>query len=1258
MKTALLAVFLTILAFPAFAQQPGESGQASGTPPGPAQAETTPSPVTANPAVPPAAPAPGAPTETKPAPTETKPAPTADSLVTDSLGQDIATDSYYELVAWCQEIGLDDSGSRQALQARLAQHFKVTLPAAEPAAARTVTVKSARESEYYTITDVNEKYVVLRGDVALEVKDEKEGTLQVIKAATVTYNQTRRTVSAQGDVSYALTRGGKTDTFTGQSLAFDLDSSEAVFYDGSTTRTIDRQGTTLPYNFKGKTITRLSNDTVILQKGNFTTSADPDDPLYHVRAGSVWILAPGEWAIADATLLVGHIPLLYMPGFFWPGDEFFFNPNVGYDNREGSFIQTTTYLFGRKPKQDNPFSFLQLTESGDAGYDLVPNGLFLRKVPTRAGAAAPADKGKSLKLMLDAYSRLGFLGGLAGDFSPLATFRAGVGVSRSIFIYTAPDGTTFYTPFLPQSIGGYIAGQEFWNSSAILGQTVPFRFGLEGTLQTTADFYSVNAGFQYFSDPYFTSDFYTRSEGGLLSAVLSKLNPTGSTPVALQQNLAWNLTGTLDFSRLVKLPFIQSISVPNLSLQASWQSATLSTPSDPQASDPGRSYYYLSSVTAPNISLNFAGVILRIGTTSGAPAQPGGTAPAAAGTQAGAAPANTTAAGTQAGTAPATAAAAGTQAGAAAVKVPATGTQAVTAPAGTTQAGIAAPGASQAAGAASSATPTAGSSGTTAATGNAAAPAPKSAGGAGSATAPGTSSAVETRDPGKGIRMPHAPAQASPKAAGETVRIPFRPPAPQPDVSIGSRLPESSLAVSYQIQPRATLQHTFDTQASIAQGQPNYDILYRTFETGGTTSITAAASLLDRFADLSGTLSVDGLWRNHFNPSEGEIVSSDWENQLQSDLQQDQLSLRTALQAVVRPFPAAPALSTSNLQYNLGMLLYQVTPLLDPVTANWTDKTVSQHTLQSSLVVSTPYTSDSLALTAQLPPLVPSLTGLLNLGAGFAKAKVQGGVSQPAGVNVYQPLVVSGTLDSGTGLSATEEVQYDFTSLATRSTSQVNLWGFSGSYVVDTIAPTDGLGNVTGPIGFNPSTMRVGYQSSGEPIWLWKDRIKLSVTVNSHWYLNLQRYSDNLMDFGVNLTLSIYKFMEFTFSSYSSNTKTYRYIPGWAVAVGETDLESYQTNLFGDLLSSFDFFGPDSFRHRSETGFKIGTISVKGVQHLHDWDLVFQYQGSPQLLADPVTGKQQYTWSPAFSIQVQWNAVPEVKSNVHLDTTQEWPYLR
>ncbi|HEY9593762.1 MAG TPA: hypothetical protein VHE79_04750, partial [Spirochaetia bacterium] len=430
-----------------------------------------------------------------------KPAPSAQDLVTGSLASDIATSSYYALVDWCDQLGLDDTGSRADLQKRIAAHYKVTLPEPAPEGKRTVTVRSARQTEYYTATEVDEKYVILRGDVEIEVKDAGDGTVQSIKAASVTYNQTRRTISAEGGVTYALTRGGQTDVFTGESLAFNLDTSEAVFYEGRTTRTVKKSDSDLTYTFSGHTMTRMSNDTVTLEDGILTSSNAEGDPLYQVHAQSIWLLTPGEWALQNALLEIGRVPVLWFPALFWPGDDFIFNPNLGYKSREGSYLQTTTYLVGRKPKETNALSFLQLNDAGDAGYRLERHGMFLQKITDNA---APKDDGHYLKMMLDGYSRLGLFAGLAGDFSPLATFKGGIGFTRTIFY----DSTTgYYTPYLPVASTGYEVGQDFWNSSSLFGLTVPFRYGLEGTVKSSGTSYNVSATFQLYSDPSFTSDF-------------------------------------------------------------------------------------------------------------------------------------------------------------------------------------------------------------------------------------------------------------------------------------------------------------------------------------------------------------------------------------------------------------------------------------------------------------------------------------------------------------------------------------------------------------------------------------------------------------------------------------------------------------------------------------------------------------------------------------------------------------------------------
>ena len=42
-----------------------------------------------------------------------------------------------------------------------------------------------------------------------------------------------------------------------------------------------------------------------------------------------------------------------MPFFYYPKDEMIFNPVFGYKPREGYYVQTTTYLVGRKPLQNS-----------------------------------------------------------------------------------------------------------------------------------------------------------------------------------------------------------------------------------------------------------------------------------------------------------------------------------------------------------------------------------------------------------------------------------------------------------------------------------------------------------------------------------------------------------------------------------------------------------------------------------------------------------------------------------------------------------------------------------------------------------------------------------------------------------------------------------------------------------------------------------------------------------------------------------------
>ncbi len=163
----------------------------------------------------------------------------------------------------------------------------------------------------------------------------------------------------------------------------------------------------------------------------------------------------------------------------------------------------------------------------------------------------------------------------------------------------------------------------------------------------------------------------------------------------------------------------------------------------------------------------------------------------------------------------------------------------------------------------------------------------------------------------------------------------------------------------------------------------------------------------------------------------------------------------------------------------------------------------------------------------------------------------------------------------------------------------------------------------------------MGYVSLGQPVWFWKDRIRVDPWVNTRWNINLQNYIDNLFDFSLSVKLSVYKSLEITFSS-NNNTRTYLVFPGLPgpgrLAVGEPPDRPLES------LTS-----PTSRPARS--GFKIQSLALKVVHHLPDWDVTVQYTGSRA-----VSGRQIRV-GPQLCHHRAWVAVPQVKSNIKGDYT-------
>ncbi|GAH33408.1 unnamed protein product, partial [marine sediment metagenome] len=260
-------------------------------------------------------------------------------------------------------------------------------------------------------------------------------------------------------------------------------------------------------------------------------------------------------SIWNALLYVGRVPVLYIPFFFYPGEEFFFHPVIGYRDREGRFLQTTTYLIGQKKRKENPLSFISGTGEGFVKYKREIRGLFLREVEEEY--APPEHDEWFLKVLLDVYSRLGGFIGIAGDFSPYSSFQGGIGFSRCL-----DTVDEVYTYLWPDDLQNYIS---FWNRSWLFGYELPFRYGLDSTWRIGAGDYRLSGRFEFYSDPYFGIDFYNRAEDIDWAGMIGLDEETVSQTILGEKlNLSWELSGQADFSKLFPISLLKRVSIPYL----------------------------------------------------------------------------------------------------------------------------------------------------------------------------------------------------------------------------------------------------------------------------------------------------------------------------------------------------------------------------------------------------------------------------------------------------------------------------------------------------------------------------------------------------------------------------------------------------------------------------------------------------------------------------------------------------------------------
>ena len=1154
--------------------------------------------------------------------------PTAEALIRDTLADDVDSASYYELVSELRRLGLDDSGGRRELQARLRAYHELPERApAPPDAGRPIEIRAAHSAEQFTVEEIDETYVRLRGGVEVAVRDDERDAVHTIRAEELIFNQATRFLTARGGVEYTVTTPDGTDTVRADSLTLDSENFEAVFVDGRVQREHDSGAGPVLFTFSGDTFRHLADDTIILDGARVTSSPDPDLPNYEIRAERMWLLAPGEWAIRNATLYVGRIPVLWVPFYFRPGDRLVFHPAVGIRDREGLFINTTLYLRGRRPEEDSPFSLLRAQADR---YREERHGLFLRPVleedaTDRMGGATPgagADQ-SFLKLMLDAYARLGVHAGVAGSYPELqvgegeanVAFRAGVARSRSIWY---DSGTGAYTAYDPAT------GESMWHDTSLFGTpNFPLRYALELDAGLALPYGTLRAGFQLFSDPDFDFDFGNRQERFNWPALVGFGEVLGEVPPQ-HRNLTWELSARGDLSPLLRRRaadrgvmgslLVERVRLTTAAVRWFWRSAREAgaDPSDPTAT---ATFYYPSTLRLPVLAAQVGGTLARFpavrrtGANSGQPSAPAAPATWEAGAMRPlpdrSAPAGT---GPQRGAQDGAGAAERSQDGVAAQGLlpgrpasPGTGSA-------DDARGAAIAGAQPDLDFGAQVNEDGPAAAGTRAVGRAADGAPRAALSGDAATERPAAAPLRPLEP----YAPPLPGAGRPARPGALGAAPF------------------TLTLSYDLRPTFTVEHVFDSEPWESAADVDFAVSHSTVQATHTTTLRSDLDLYGGVLGLDNSLihtvrvQQPHAGRNRRLPTRLE----EWGRATSTVHLDNRLTLR--------PLAAFRAWARSAVTYDLDLLLMD--RLLFGVGEDDTQETpdIAAHRLQALAAWELGDYVQRLTLSGDLPPLAADLDARLELDAGVVSlAAATGLLCGDADATLGdcpawrpQPLDVSIRATPAQPLSFSQQLRFNLaTALIERSVTTLQLGGFNATFT----AEPDIDGTPQGHL--QPRRLNLTYAETAEPLYLWRNRINLDLATRANWSINFPEPAASRFTFTAALTLEVHRFLDLSFATASSNDNTHCYIAVWA------DTTCSTRNPLQDLWWSFAFWDPSV---REKSNFKAESISLLAVHHLQDWDLTVQFSARPEDLDQD--GELELT--PKFSIAVQWFPLPEIRSRI------------
>ncbi len=488
-----------------------------------------------------------------------------------------------------------------------------------------INIESAQKSEYKKDSVTGDDCIILTGQVKISVSKGKDKT--TIEADKVNYNRASEMLFAEGNVVLEQSGGSAGgEKISADSLLFNTSTLEGIFDNGRAVQT-SSDAINLP---SGSTLIvasdifgRDSGGTIAFKSGELTF-CDDENPHWKIKAARIWLLPGGEFAFLSALLYVGRVPLLYLPAFYYPKDELIFNPAMGYKFREGYFVNTTTYLYGRKPED------AASTKSSSDDEDKIDLFSFMKtgglKEQVREGIVLhnldedyTGDTTNHVKIMADWYSNLGAMVGGDAVIKPNNqiisnfVFNIELGFSNTVF-----KDSGVYIPYNAK-------GDKVSDKSNFMGMSLPFRYQTNLNLTLSKPF-TLTLSMPLYSDPYFDYDFNNRAETmDWIDYLMSGAATEDDVDISTSGSFVWELKGSYSF-KLPELfkPYISTLSLSSFSSSITFSNKTGSLTSDSRYSDdatwasytPEKSFYYPSKIVPFKINGALSGTLLQYPFTS------------------------------------------------------------------------------------------------------------------------------------------------------------------------------------------------------------------------------------------------------------------------------------------------------------------------------------------------------------------------------------------------------------------------------------------------------------------------------------------------------------------------------------------------------------------------------------------------------------------------------------------------------------------